>query len=192
MVNRWRSRSKSLSLVSHSAGIADIGRLPLGLLSAEATLFICGAPIPGVMAMIGAARASSFGGTPEPVRPWALLRDRIIPIGTVTDRFGESECRLTDDDSLRRYLCLEHIGVALTLMSSRVLRRQDWRDRRVVLVGSDGDRIAPPSLIRRAEPVFSALGAKATVNTLPYGLPHMFPLFESGAHELAALTNNDG
>jgi alpha-beta hydrolase superfamily lysophospholipase len=59
MLRRWKTRSAQLQVLSHSAGIADISRL-VGAYGNEIDRFvICAAPIPGLGAMMDAAKAAA-------------------------------------------------------------------------------------------------------------------------------------
>ncbi|MCW2662380.1 MAG: Serine aminopeptidase [Mycobacterium sp.] len=185
MVARWRPRSARLDVLSHSAGFTDIARMDPSLAVRCGRFLICGAPIPGIAAMVGAARATSLGQSPEPVSLSAVLGQRVVPTGKTSDHFAGASQRLTEDRSLARYQCPEHISVVLALMTDRVVRQHDWRERKVVLIGSVGDAIAPPARIRAAADRLRSWGASVDTEILADPLPHLFLVFQNAATRIA-------
>jgi hypothetical protein len=77
--------------------------------------------------------------------------------------------------------------VPLSLLSARPVLRQDWGGRRVLLVGSAGDAIAPPRGINQAHWRLRARGAEVVSTILPMDLPHAFLSFQAGAARVAEL-----
>ena len=117
----------------------------------------------------------------------SIVRQRLVPIGCISDHYGPESKRLTGDAVLARYHCAEHLTVPLTLLSSRAVARRDWNSVRVLLVGSAGDPISPANRMMDAARWLRARGAIVTAEVLDSPSPHMFPCFESPAHRLAEI-----
>lgn len=183
VIRRWQPRSTRLEVLSHSAGIVDVARLITEHGCGIDSFVITGASIPGVGAMAQAVKASarSLGG----IRVSSVIRTRCLPAGNANLMYGPPAHRVISDGALARYECPEHVGVPLTLLRAGPVLRQDWRGRRVLLVGSAGDAIAPPRGITRAHWRLSARGAVVRSTILPMDLPHGFLSFQAGAARVA-------
>jgi hypothetical protein len=191
MLRRWQARSSRLEVLSHSAGIADVARL-IGEHGAEIDRFvICGASIPGIGTMRQAARAAAAADSMPRIRLWDLIRTRQLHAGNANLMYGPPADRTISDSTLARYECCEHFGVALTMLRARLVLRQDWGERRVLLIGSAGDVIAPPERIKDAEKRLRARGAVVRSEILPMPLPHAFLSFQSAAETVADLIARD-
>jgi hypothetical protein len=81
--------------------------------------------------------------------------------------------------------------VALTMLRARLVLRQDWAARRVLLIGSAGDVIAPPDRVKDAERRLRALGAVVRSEILAMQLPHAFLSFHAAAEPVADLIAQD-
>jgi alpha-beta hydrolase superfamily lysophospholipase len=187
MIRRWQARSSRLEVLSHSAGIADVARL-IGEYGAEIDRsVICGAAIPGIGAMKQAARAAAAADSMPRIRLWNLIRTRQLPAGNANLMYGLPADRTISDSTLARYECCEHFGVALTMLRARLVMRQDWGARRVLLIGSAGDVIAPPDSVKDAEHRLRARGAVVRSEILSMQLPHAFLSFQAAAKPVADL-----
>lgn len=187
MLRRWKTRSTQLQVLSHSAGIADVSRL-IGVYGNGIDRFvICAAPIPGLGAMMDAAKAAASVHSLGSIRLSGLVTTRQLPTATNGLLYGSPCDRSISDAALARYECAEHFGVALTMLRARLVLRQDWRGRRVLLVGSAGDMIVPASRIEDAERRLRARGAVVECRILPMELPHAFLSFQAAAKSISAL-----
>jgi hypothetical protein len=187
MFRRWKVRSTQLQVLSHSAGIADVARL-VGVYGNEVDRFlICGASIPGLSAMMDAAKAAASVDSRAPIRLASLIRTRQLPTAANDLLYGPPSDRSISDTTLARYECAEHFAVALTMLRSRLVLGQDWRGRRVLLVGSAGDAIVPACRIRDTERRLQARGAVVECRILPMKLPHAFLSFQAAAQSTAEL-----
>lgn len=187
MLRRWKARSTQLQVLSHSAGIADVARL-IGVYGSEIERFvICGASIPSLGAMMEAAKAAASVQSREPIRLSSLIKTRQLPTAANNLLYGPACGRFVSDATLARYECAEHFGVALTMLRSRLVLGQDWRGRRVLLVGSAGDAIVPPSRIKDSEQRLRARGAVVECRILPMELPHAFLSFQAAAQSITEL-----
>jgi hypothetical protein len=185
VIQRWQPRSTRLQVLSHSAGIVDAARL-IGEYGGGIDRFvICGAPIPGLRAMAHAAKASAAARSLGGFRVSTLIRTRCLPAGNANMMYGPPADRVISDCALARYECPEHVSVPLTLLRARPVLRQDWRGRRVLLIGSAGDAIAPPRGINQAHWRLRARGAVVRSIILPMDLPHAFLSFQAGAARVA-------
>jgi hypothetical protein len=185
VIRRWQPRSTRLQVLSHSAGIVDVARL-IGEHGGGIDRFvITGASIPGVGAMAKAVKASAAARSLGGIRVSSLIRTRCLPAGNANLMYGPPAERVISDCALARYECPEHVGVPLTLLRAGPVLRQDWRGRRVLLIGSAGDAIAPPRGINQAHRRLSARGAVAASTILPMDLPHAFLSFQAGAARVA-------
>ncbi|CAN5752758.1 hypothetical protein BH09ACT8_BH09ACT8_57110 [soil metagenome] len=187
MIRRWQPRSSRLEALSHSAGLVDVARLIREYGTWIDRFVICGAPIPGFSAMVQAARAAAAAQSLPRISLWQLIKTRQLPSGNADLMYGPTAARLISDDTLARYECAEHFSVALTLLRSGPVLGQDWGGRRIVLVGSPGDAIAPPDRIRTAASRLRARGAVVRLEILPTQLPHAFLSFQSAAEWVADL-----
>jgi pimeloyl-ACP methyl ester carboxylesterase len=187
MVARWAAKSPHLDLLSHSAGIVDIARIAPDHGLGIGRFLICGAGLPGPAAMLIATRASTVGKSAEPLRLSSMVRHRLIPTGCISDHYGPASERLTGDLVLAQYHCAEHVGVPLSLLSSRPVMRRDWNSSRVLLIGSAGDPIAPPNRLMHTAMKLRVRGAVVAVEVLDSPCPHMFPSFDSPARRLAEI-----
>jgi len=191
MIRRWQARSSRLEVLSHSAGVADVARL-MGEHGADIDRFvICGCSIPSIGAMRHAARVAAAADSMPRIRLWNLIRTRQLHAGNASLMYGPPANRTISDGALARYECSEHFGVALSMLRSRLVLRQDWRARRVLLIGSAGDEIAPPDFITNAEHALRALGAVVRSEILSMQLPHAFLSFQAAAEPVAALVAGD-
>ena len=185
VIARWQPHATRLQVLSHSAGIVDVARL-IGEHGGGIERFvITGAGIPGVGAMAQAAKASAAAGSLGGIRVSSLIRTRCLPAGNANLMYGPPAGRVISDCALARYECPEHVGVPLTLLRARPVLHQDWRGRRVLLIGSAGDAIAPPRRIKHAYWRLRARGAVVRSNTLHMDLPHAFLSFQAGAARVA-------
>jgi hypothetical protein len=101
--------------------------------------------------------------------------------------YGPAASRSISDSALARYECAEHFGVALAMLRARPVLHQDWRGRRVLLVGSSGDAIVPPARVHDAERRLRGRGALTRCEILPVALPHAFLTFHAAAEPVATL-----
>jgi hypothetical protein len=191
MIRRWQPRSSRLEVLSHSAGIVDVAHLITEHGAGIDRFVICGAAIPGIGAMKQAASASSAAGSMPRIRLWNLIRTRQLFAGNANLMYGPPADRTIGDSTLARYECREHFGVALAMLRARLVLRQDWAARRVLLIGSAGDVIAPPDRIRDAENRLRAQGAVVRSEILPMQLPHAFLSFHAAADPVADLIARD-
>jgi alpha-beta hydrolase superfamily lysophospholipase len=191
MIRRWQARSSRLEILSHSAGIADVARL-MGGYGADIDRFvICGSSIPSIGAMRHAVRVAAAAGSMPRIHLGDLIRTRQLHAGNATLMYGPPANRTISDNALARYECSEHFGVALSMLRTRLVLRQDWRARRVLLIGSAGDAIAPPDFILNAERRLRALGAVVRSEILSMQLPHAFLSFQAAAEPVADLIAGD-
>ena len=187
MMQRWRPRATTLQVLSHSAGIVDVARL-IGRYGDSIDRFvITGAPMPGLGSMAQARKAAREADSLGGIRLSTVIRTRCVPAGSATLIYGPPAGRAISDAQLARYECLEHVGVPLSLLWARSVLRQDWRGRRVLLIGSAGDAIAPPNRIKRASEQLHERGAEVACTILPKDLPHAFLTFTDGAAPVAQL-----
>lgn len=187
MLRRWRTRSTRLQVLSHSAGIADVARL-VGVYGNEIDRFvICAAPVPGVAAMMDAAKAAASVGALGPIRLSSLITTRQLPTAANDLLYGPPSVRTISDATLARYECAEHFGVTLSMLRARLVLRQDWIGRRILLVGSAGDAIVPPHRIKDTQRRLRARGAVVECTILPMDLPHAFLSFQAAAKLVADL-----
>jgi pimeloyl-ACP methyl ester carboxylesterase len=187
MILRWQPRSTSIQLLSHSAAIVDIARL-IGEFGGGIYRFvITGASIPGLAAMAHAAKASAAANSLTRMRLTSLVRTRAFPATAAVMIYGPSAKRVLSDAVLARYDGPEHVGVPLRLLRARSVLREDWRGRRVLLIGSAGDAIVPAARIKEAHLRFRARGAEVQSAILPLDLPHAFLSFTDGAAAVADL-----
>jgi hypothetical protein len=187
MLLRWQPRSTSVQVLSHSAGIVDVARI-IGEFGRGIDRFvITGASIPGVGAMARAAKASAAADSLAEIRLSSLIRTRCLPAGNARLMYGPPADRLITDRALARYECPEHVGVALSMLRARSVLRENWRGRRVLLIGSAGDAVVPANRIKRAHWRLRALGAEVQSAILPLDLPHAFLSFHDGAAAVAKL-----
>jgi hypothetical protein len=191
MIRRWKPWSSRLEVLSHSAGIADVARL-MGEHGAGVDRFvICGCSIPSIAAMRHAARAAAAADSMPRISPWNLIRTRQLHAGNANLMYGPPANRTISDATLARYECSEHFGVALSMLRTRLVLGQDWRARRVLLIGSAGDAIAPPENVIDAERRLRAQGAVVRSEILPMQLPHAFLSFQAAAAPVAELIAQD-
>ena len=187
MLLRWQPRSTSIQVLSHSAGIVDVARI-IGEFGGGIDRFvITGTSMPGVGAMAGAVKASAAADSLGEIRLSSLIRTRCLPAGNARLMYGPPADRLITDHALARYECSEHVGVALSMLRARSVTRENWRGRRVLLIGSTGDALVPANRIKRAHWRLRALGAEVQSAILPLDLPHAFLSFEDGAAAVAKL-----
>jgi pimeloyl-ACP methyl ester carboxylesterase len=187
MVARWAAKSPHLDVLSHSASIVDIARIAPDHGGDIGRFLICGAGLPGLAAMLTAARASTIGKSAEPLRLRSMVRHRLVPTGCISDHYGPESERLTGDAVLAQYHCAEHVSVPLSLLISRTVARRDWGHSRVLLIGSAGDPISPPNRLMHTAMKLRARGASVVIEVLDSPCPHMFPSFESPAQRLAEI-----
>jgi hypothetical protein len=187
MLRRWKPLSANLQVLSHSAGIVDVAGLVDGHGHEIDRFVICGAPIPGVGAMIDAARAAASAQSLAPIRLSSLIKTRQLPTAANNLLYGPPAARSISDSTLARFECAEHFGVVLTLLRAGPVLRRDWRGRRVLLLGSSGDKIVPPRRIQDAERRLRARGALVRCEILPVNVPHAFLSFQTAAKRVAEL-----
>jgi hypothetical protein len=185
VIRRWQPRSTRLQVLSHSAGIVDVARLITEDGGGIDRFVITGASIPGVGAMAQAVKAAAAARSLGGIRVSSLIRTRCLPAGNANLMYGPPAHRVISDGALARYECPEHVGVPLTLLRARPVLRQNWRGRRVLLIGSAGDAIAPPRGINEAHGRLRARGAVVQSTILPIDLPHAFLSFQAGAARVA-------
>lgn len=187
LMRRWRPRATHMQVLSHSAGIVDIARLIGEYGSGIDRFVITGAPIPGVGSMAHALRASRAADSLGGIRLAEVVKTRCLPTGNAALIYGPPERRMISDGALARYQCPEHVCVPLSLLRAQSVLRHDWRGRRVLLIGSAGDAIAPPAGIKRAHWRLRARGGHVESTILPMDLPHAFLCFSDGAERVAQL-----
>jgi alpha-beta hydrolase superfamily lysophospholipase len=187
MIRRWRGRSAHLQVLSHSAGIVDISRLIKVYGHVIDRFVICGSAIPGLGAMTHAAKAAAAVQALGPIRMSTVIGTLQLPTATNELLYGPPSARSISDAALIRYECAEHFGVALAMLRARPVLSQDWRGRRVLLVGSSGDPIVPAARVIDAERRLRSRGALTRCEILPLGLPHAFLSFQGAAEPVAKL-----
>jgi hypothetical protein len=187
MIFRWQPRSTSIQLLSHSAGIVDIARLSGEFGRGIDRFVITGASIPGLAAMAHATRASAAANSLTQMRLTSLFHTRCFPATAAVMIYGTPAKRVLSDAMLARYDGPEHVGVPLRLLRARSVLREDWRGRRVLLIGSAGDAIVSAARIKQAHLRFRARGAEVQSAILPVDLPHAFLSFTDGAAAVADL-----
>jgi pimeloyl-ACP methyl ester carboxylesterase len=187
MILRWQSRSTSIQVLSHSAGIVDVARVMDEFGCGIDRFVITGSSIPGIAAMAHAVRASAAADALGEIRLSTLIRTRCLPAGTARLIYGPPANRVISDHTLARYECPEHVGVALSMLRATPVLRQNWRARRVLLIGSSGDAVVPADMIKRAHWRLRAQGAEVQSEILPIDLPHAFLSFQAGAAQVAEL-----
>jgi pimeloyl-ACP methyl ester carboxylesterase len=190
LILRLAAEAPRLDVLSHSAGIVDVARIPSTHDDKIGRFLITGAGIPGPAAMWTALRASTFGRSSEPVSVASIFGRRQVPTGRLSDHYGPASKRTTSDSDLRDYHCAEHISLPLTLLRSRPVKGQRWRERQVILFGSAGDPISPPARLRDAAARLRSRGACVEIEILDGDLPHMFISFERAARRLAQIASH--
>jgi pimeloyl-ACP methyl ester carboxylesterase len=174
-------------VLSHSAAIVDISRLIKVHGDIIDRFVICGSSIPGLGAMTHAARAAAAVDALGPIRVSTVIRTRQLPTAANELLYGPASARSISDATLVRYECAEHFGVALAMLRAGPVLRQDWRGRRVLLVGSSGDPIVPAARVKDAERRLRSRGALTRCEILPMGPPHAFLSFQAAAEPVAKL-----
>jgi alpha-beta hydrolase superfamily lysophospholipase len=187
LTRRWLPRSTRLEVLSHSAGIADVAGLIGECGDVIDRFVICGASLPGIGAMVRATRASAAAQSLDQVSLTTLMRTRRLPAGNATLMYGPARARVISDAALSRYECPEHFGVPLTMLRARPVIGQNWRGRRVLMIGSAGDTVVPPGRIELSARRLRARGAALHAVILSANLPHAFLSFAAGAQQVSTL-----
>lgn len=194
MIERWMrlAPSGSIEIAAHSAGFLDASRIAPSLAAAIQRYTILGSALPGFAAMRNAYRAATEVNAASKLNLFEILRSRQAPTGQPHLHFGPRDARVLGDEELERLMGAEHIGVVLNLLRRSAFGTAIWRNVRVDLVCSAGDRIAPEALMRQAADALRSFGADVRFHQIGGTLPHMFFMFEAGAAAVADVICSSG